>query len=319
MLTALQLGVAIPSYRRAAQAFEMAVKVPLSKSALQRVMQEYGSQLAAEESITAERLSAPGSLEDGGGSWPEQREPDAETMAISMAGVMVNTREEGWKEVKMAAISAVGCVPGQGDGASEVHLSKHSYRAGLWNAKQFAKHQWAEACRRGLQKAKRIVSVNDAAAWIWSLVLTCYAPCVEVIDWWHAVERLWTIAHTVLGKEGPDVAVWVNRLKGLLWHGQMGKLFHEVRRKWPRQKTLPKDLRLAIAYLFRNRARMRYAEFRAQGYPTGSGTVESACKTVVQQRCRQSGMRWSQDGLQAILSLRCALLSGRWPDVRALL
>ena len=125
--------------------------------------------------------------------------------------------------------------------------------------------------------------------------------------------------HHITYEESPDVAVWVNRLKGLLWHGQMGKLFHEVRRKWPRQKTLPKDLRLAIAYLFRNRARMRYAEFRAQGYPTGSGTVESACKTVVQQRCRQSGMRWSQDGLQAILSLRCALLSGRWPDVRALL
>jgi len=283
LLTALQLGVEIPSCRRAAQAFEMAVKVPLSKSTLQRLMAQYGSQLADEEDEEADRLSAPGSVDDGVATWQDQPEPDAETMAVSMDGVMVNTREEGWKEVKVVAISAVECEPGKGEEAPKVRLSKHSYRAGLLDAKQFAKHQWAEACRRGLERAKRIVSVNDAAAWIWSLVLTCYAPCVEVIDWWHAVERLWTIAHTVLGEESPYVEVWVSRLKTLLWQGRMGALFREVRRKWPRGKEIPKELRLAIGYLFHNRARMRYAEFRAQGCPTGSGTVESACKTVVQQ------------------------------------
>ena len=319
LLTALQLDVEIASRRRAAQAFERAVKIPLSKSSLQRLTVEYGNQLADDEEEEAERLSAPGSVDDGVATWQDQPEPDAETMAVSMDGVMVNIREEGWKEVKVVAISAVECEPGQDEEAPKVRLTKHSYRAGLLEAKEFAKHQWAEACRRGLERAKRIVSVNDAAMWIWSLVLTCYAPCVEVIDWWHAVQRLWAIGHTVLGEESPYVKVWVSRLKTLLWQGQMAKLFREVRRKWPREKDIPQELRLAIGYLFHNRRRMRYAEFRAQGCPTGSGTVESACKTVVQGRCCQSGMRWSRRGLRATLSLRCALLSGRWQDVKPLL
>ena len=60
---------------------------------------------------------------------------------------------------------------------------------------------------------------------------------------------------------------------------------------------------------------MRYAEFRAQGYPIGSGTVESACKRVIGARPKQAGMRWTKAGAQAVLSLRSQLLSGRWEAI----
>jgi hypothetical protein len=60
---------------------------------------------------------------------------------------------------------------------------------------------------------------------------------------------------------------------------------------------------------------MQYQEFRAADDPVGSGTVESACKVVVQERMKQAGMRWSRDGAQAMLALRCALLSERWDAV----
>ena len=64
-----------------------------------------------------------------------------------------------------------------------------------------------------------------------------------------------------------------------------------------------------MLYLFHNRWRMRYDLLREAGYPIGSGTVESACKHVVQQRLKQSGMRWSRIGAQAMLALRSTLLS----------
>jgi hypothetical protein len=57
---------------------------------------------------------------------------------------------------------------------------------------------------------------------------------------------------------------------------------------------------------------MAYAQFRQAGLPIGSGAVESACQTVVQARFKQAGMRWSRNGAQALLALRCALLSQRW-------
>jgi len=60
---------------------------------------------------------------------------------------------------------------------------------------------------------------------------------------------------------------------------------------------------------------MRYAEFRAQGLPIGSGITEAACKTVFTQRLKLSGMRWSNEGAQTILNLRVILLSGVWDDV----
>ena len=58
--------------------------------------------------------------------------------------------------------------------------------------------------------------------------------------------------------------------------------------------------------------RMRYAQFRAQGYPIGSGTVESAVKGVIAARLKQAGMRWTKAGAQAALNLRTHLLNGRW-------
>ena len=57
---------------------------------------------------------------------------------------------------------------------------------------------------------------------------------------------------------------------------------------------------------------MRYAEFRRQGLFVGSGVVEAGCKTLMGQRLKQSGMRWTVAGANAIIALRCGQLSGRW-------
>jgi hypothetical protein len=62
---------------------------------------------------------------------------------------------------------------------------------------------------------------------------------------------------------------------------------------------------------------MDYVSYRQAGYPVGSGSVESACKVVVQERMKQAGMRWSRKGAQAMLALRSVLLSDRWDEIWA--
>lgn len=73
----------------------------------------------------------------------------------------------------------------------------------------------------------------------------------------------------------------------------------------------------ALAYFEKNRERMRYGVFRQRGYFIGSGVVEAACKTIVAQRLKASGMHWSEHGISNILSIRTAILSRRydalWP------
>ena len=73
-------------------------------------------------------------------------------------------------------------------------------------------------------------------------------------------------------------------------------------------------VRLTISYFENNRACMRYAHFRRQALFVGSGVIEAGCKTIVGQRLKQSGMRWSLRGANAIIALRCAQLSGRWEE-----
>ncbi|MHB0859490.1 MAG: hypothetical protein ACYC5M_18220 [Anaerolineae bacterium] len=178
--------------RRAAEHFEALTHLPLSKSSLHALLGEVGTRLVQQEEAEAEALNA--------GVETSPPAPDAETMAVSLDGVMVHLREEGWKEAKVAAFSAVRAEAGAEGAEPTVHLERHSYRAGLWEAPAFAKQQWAEAWRRGLEQAARVVAVSDGAAWIWNIVRNCYAPCVEILDWWHALQKLWLIAWAVYGE-----------------------------------------------------------------------------------------------------------------------
>lgn len=314
MKQAVRLGVEIASYERAAAAFEELTQVAMSRSTLQRLVNEAGQAVAeVQESEASAMVRVP--KEEEAVHWREIPEPDSEVMAVSSDGVLVNVREEGWKEVKTVAISAVNNTTDPETGEPKVHLTQHSYRAGLWDAKTFTNHHWAEACRRGLEKAATIVCVNDGASWIWAMVFLCFSSRIEVLDWWHAVERLWTIAgHTF---EPANAKPWVRMAKGWLIESRLRHLFRQVRRLYPREYPLPDEVQKAISYLFRNRRRMDYAYFRELGLPIGSGTVESACKTVVQARMKQAGMRWSRSGAQSMLALRALLLSNRWDEFPA--
>lgn len=309
---AVRLGVEIPSYERAAAAFEELTKVPMSSSSLQRLVNEAGQVIVEQQEVEA-RAMVQVPKEEEEVLWREIPEPDSEVMAVSSDGVMLNIRDEGWKEVKTVAISAVTNEVDEESGEVQVQLSQHSYRAGLWDAKTFTNHHWAEACRRGLEKAKTIVCVSDGAAWIWAMVFLCFSTRIEVLDWWHAVERLWIIAGETL--EPANAKPWVHSAKGWLIEGHLRYLFRQIRRLYPREHSLPESVRQSIGYLFRNRRRMDYARCREMGLPIGSGSVESACKTVVQSRMKQAGMRWSRSGAQSMLALRCLLLSDRWDEL----
>src|SRR6056297_4364765 len=75
------------------------------------------------------------------------------------------------------------------------------------------------------------------------------------------------------------------------------------------------DAEKAERYLRRYHRFMDYAGMRSRGYPIGSGVVESACKQLVSERMKLSGMRWKKAGGQHTMTLRCLLLSGVWEAV----
>lgn len=316
---ALRLGVEIASYERAATSYTALTGVTIGASSLQRLVGEYGGVVVVQQAQEAQAMvQVP--KDEAAVVWRQTPEPDSEVMAVSSDGVLVHIRDEGWKEVKAVSISAVTTEVNPETEEQEVVLSKHSYRAGLWDAPTFANHHWAEACRRGLgpngHPARTIVCVSDGAVWIWAIVFMCFAVRIEILDWWHAVTRLWNVANQRLGPG--EAAAWVQAQKAALAHSRLRDVLQQMRLLYPRTQPLPDVVHQAVGYFFHNRQRMDYAAYRQAGLPIGSGTIESACKTVVQARMKQAGMRWSRDGAQAMLALRCLLLSNRWHELQAL-
>ena len=139
---------------------------------------------------------------------------------------------------------------------------------------------------------------------------------VRVVDFYHASQRLWTMASALFGTDTRAAAAWARRMGKLLKkpNGPFRVLHSagqlKARRTLP--KTREKAFRTAYKYL-RERSRfLRYSEYARVKIPLGSGVTEAACKTVVAQRLKLSGMRWTKAGAEVILDLRVMLLGGLW-------
>jgi hypothetical protein len=248
-------------------------------------------------------------------------DPIGEQANLSTDGVMVLIRQEGWKEVKLSAISAVYLdterprSPRHGQPADEsrpVHLTRHSYQAGLWDADTMALHQYAEGVRRGIDQCARLSSVNDGAVWIERITSANFPTAVQIVDWSHASGRLWQVANAVYGASSRAARTWATTHLDQLWQGQVAKVAQALAQLHLEQAPYPAEVQQAAGYFQANAARMRYAEYRAQGYPIGSGTVESGARSVVQQRLKRPGRGWGRTTGQAMLAGLSAFHSGQF-------
>lgn len=138
---------------------------------------------------------------------------------------------------------------------------------------------------------------------------------LRVVDYYHASERIWTLAELLWGKGSRSVS-WARKMqKWLLKPGGVNRVLHSaaaLRDRHGLRGTKRQQFGKAYRYLRDRMRHMRYAEYRALGVPLGSGVTEAACKTIYTQRLKLSGMRWTRKGAQTILNLRVVQLSGVW-------
>jgi hypothetical protein len=138
---------------------------------------------------------------------------------------------------------------------------------------------------------------------------------IRVVDFYHASERIWTMAELLFGK-GRRSSAWARKMtKWLKKPGGVNRVLHSaaaLRDHYGLGGKKRAVFQQAYRYLRDRMSYMRYAEYRSVGVPLGSGVTEAACKTVYTQRLKLSGMRWHKAGAQTILNLRVLLLSGVW-------
>ncbi len=138
---------------------------------------------------------------------------------------------------------------------------------------------------------------------------------IRVVDYYHLSQRIGTMATELFG-EGQHGTSWARKMLRLLLKpsGAYRVLHSAAALREPRELSgrALKEFTKAYGYIRDRLAYCKYAEYRRVGLPCGSGVTEAACKTVVNQRLKLSGMRWKKAGAQVILDLRILLLSGVW-------
>ena len=181
------------------------------------------------------------------------------------------------------------------------------YFCDIDQAEQFGKLLWASACAVGADRARLLVFICDGAVWIWNLIAHYFPNAIQIVDWYHAVDRLERIAQEAFS-DGTERQTWLKNITEDLWQGRV-ELVLEACQLLAKKSNLAKQ---ALGYYSDNLERMRYAQFRAAGYLIGSGVIESGCKQIVTQRLKLPGAQWELEGAILTAKARTAWLSGTW-------
>jgi hypothetical protein len=227
--------------------------------------------------------------------------------SVSLDGGMIHIRGEGWKEFK---VGSVAVVTGQDDPCDPpvmptVTLSETTYTAVLGEVNAFAPALWALAVQGGVPTAYRSAVTADGAAWIWNLVDDYFPDSVQIVDWYHADQHLAGAAQALFPHDERAATHWRKQMQTALYMGNIASIVTPLHQAQLAEHT---------PYFQTHQRRMQYLEFREEGFPIGSGGVESGIKQF-KARVSGAGMHWSRSGAQRMLTLRAAVLSHHFDDV----
>jgi len=221
---------------------------------------------------------------------------------ISVDGVLVPLVGGAWAEVKTLAIGTVGR-----DRAGAVQTTALSYFARLADAETFGREALVEVQRRGLVTAAMVVAVTDGAPWIQGFLDLHCPTAVRILDFPHAVGYLAQAAQAAFGPSTAATREWLAIQAHDLKQGDPDGVLAAL------DALPPSPARDdAVRYLTERRAQIAYAGFVADGFPIGSGCIESANKHVVQRRLKGAGMHWGRDHINPMLGLRTVVANDRW-------
>ena len=229
----------------------------------------------------------------------------AEKQALSGDGAMVHLVGGEWAEVKTLAIGEV-----TRNRCGEVCTQQLSYCSRLGDAASFEHATLLQTHRRGLEHASEVCAVQDGAEWLQGLVDYHRADAVRILDFAHAAEYINDIGQAVQAAGGRLPARWFQGMLHWLKHQGPGRALRHLR--WLAARYPSPLMHEKLAYLQKRETHMQYPTYQEEGWPIGSGSVESANKLVVEVRLKGAGMRWCRHNVNPMLALRNAVCNCEW-------
>jgi len=225
-------------------------------------------------------------------------------------GSMLFTRDEGWKEVKVGRIfKSSDCVSPQGKPG---YIRHSQYYAHLGDSKTFTAKMDALIDNYNLTP-KKLIFISDGAPWIKNWIEDAFPYATSILDYYHAMEHLYQFTE-VSFSDKEQGKQWAKEQSSLLLESEVVRVINNIELLIePRNKAVADKL---IAYYESNKKRMDYKRYQQMGTGIiGSGAIESAHRTLVQNRMKLSGQRWSKSGAQNMLNLKTVYLNKQWNKV----
>ena len=295
------LGAWMP-FAKSAALLKCFTQASASQSTAQRLTETIGLAYEAVQLAEAEHIER---------DWPEvEQGPDK--LILSLDGAFVPVLKGEWTEVKTLVVGEVG--PARiVDGTSVVSTHTHSYFSRVAEAELFQRLTFGELYRRGVEKAGAVASVSDGAEWIQGYI-DFHAPSARrILDFPHAAQRLCQIGEALLGTEHASLRAWQQRQLHDLKHQGAAVVLERLRKLAAGHENLG-VVGENLAYLEKRVTQMEYQSFVEEGWPIGSGVVESANKLVVEARMKGAGMHWSRASVNPMVALRSAVCNDRWEE-----
>jgi hypothetical protein len=305
-------GAVADSFEKGAELLEELSGLRLSEATVERTTEDAGGRLA--DAVEAGTTLGPRV------DWPWKKDEEGRRCAyveLDATGVRIQGQRGGPAEGRMAYVGMV-CNPAPEwpwpDEKSRPMRSR--YLSGLYPLEEFVRLLRPLAGRVGMDLADRWIGLTDGGNGLEERLRENF-PRVEVVilDFFHPAERLTGLARRLHPEDQAQAEEQARQWRGLL-KDEGGAVLGAVLSQWdwPRRAGLSEAVDELVGYLERHADRMDYPDYLAKGWCIGSGAVESACKTVVGQRLKLAGMRWGEDGADAVCHLRALYRSekGQW-------
>ena len=303
----------VPSFERASEAISKLLKIQVSAPQIQIVSEEVGKKVfekqmeESREAFEKPEKAAPAEV-------PAYRKEGR--LYIITDGSQINTRVEDengstWKEMKLGLIFWDKDVIKRSDGSHII--AKKEYVSYFGSVEEFKKVVFAAAAKAGYGKIREVVVIGDGAQWIWNMCEEIFPDAVQILDFYHISENIHKYGKFIYPEDEVSRKKWVNKILECLNTGDIEKAIKLAEEK--KVNKTPDGIVNIYTYMVNNKERIKYKYYKDKGYYIGSGAIESGNKMVIQQRMKQSGMRWSIDGGQYIAALRTRHESNRWDEV----
>lgn len=281
-------------YEKSNEILKRFLSIDVSAAQVYRVTDLYGEQIGKEDDFN-ERSLAPVVNED--------------TMYVETDGSMVLTREDGWKEIKAGRIfKASDSIHVDGKPG---YISHSQYLAHLGSHKTFCTQMETVIDSYNVRQ-NQLVFISDGATWIRNWIEDAFPDAISILDFYHAAEHLYAFVEQVF-KNKQAGCQWAEKQIRLLLDSDVDKVIRNIKLKANVDHMAAAKL---LEYYSSNIERMDYKWYKKIGCGIiGSGAIESTHRTLIQQRMKLSGQRWSKVGAQNMLNLRVTHMNGQWNKI----